>query len=376
MTMTTPLTTLAEDTITRWWLRAPAATEFGKDTDSLYMWLFWFCVAWFVLLMGLMCFWVVKYRRRPGKIAEASSSHNTPLEIAWTIIPTLFLVYIFFRGFSGYLDTMIAPAGAIDMDLIGKKWSWELKYPKGAVATETTVIGQQQVPVWYIPAGKAIRLKMVSNDVIHAFWVPDFRVKQDVMPNRYTSVWFKAADPSGAKRMPDVAPGSLDATSKVKVALSGVPYEDHWVFCAEYCGDMHSEMAAIVRVIPEAAWNKWIEAAGEGSLSPEQLGELMWKTQCASCHTVSGDKNTGPTWKDLYGSEVALSNGSTVLACDDFLRESIVNPQATIVKGYEGIVMPSFAQLSNERINGIIAYMRSISAKGGDDSPCNKTEKK
>jgi cytochrome c oxidase subunit II len=363
--------TLAEDPLLRAWMRTPAATDAGSHVDSMYMWLFWFCVAWFVLLMGLAGWWVVKYRRRPGRIADFSASHTTPLEIAWTIIPTLFLVYIFFRGFDGYLKSVVSPGDAIELNLRGKKWAWELEYPKGAMATETTIVGAQQVPVFYIPAEKAVRLKMLSDDVMHAFWVPDFRVKQDVHPNRYTALWFKAHAPSGDLRLPVVEPGTLDEKNPVKRALSGVAYSDHWVFCAEYCGDNHSEMAAIIRVIPQDAFDRWLDAAGVGSMAPEDLGRLLWKTQCSSCHSIDGSKNTGPTWLNLYGREEVMTDGSTVTACDNYIRESIINPQAKIVKGYENANMSSFAHYTNDQINGIIAFMRTISDKGGEDSPCN-----
>jgi cytochrome c oxidase subunit II len=363
---------LGEDPMLRPWMRAPAATDAGTEMDSMFMWLFWFCVAWFVLLMGLMFWWVVKYRRRPGRIAPYSRHHNAPLEIIWTIVPTLFLVYIFFRGFDGYLQAVVSPGDAMELNVTAKKWSWDIQYPQNAVATETAVVGSQQVPVFYLPADRAIRMKMLSDDVLHAFWVPDFRVKQDIMPNRYTSLWFKPHMPDGSRRMPKVEPGTMEEKNAVKVALSGVPYSDHWLFCAEYCGDMHSEMAALVRVVPPDAFDRWLAAAGVGSMTPEAYGQLLYKTQCAVCHSIDGSKNTGPSWLNLYGSSETLTEGSQVMVCDAYIRESIISPQAKITKGYENGNMPSFAQFKDKQIEAIIAYLRTISTKGGADSPCEQ----
>jgi cytochrome c oxidase subunit 2 len=255
----------------------------------------------------------------------------------------------------------------MEVNVRAKKWSWEMSYPSGASSTETTVIGSQSIPVFYLPAEKSVRVKLLSDDVMHAFWVPDFRVKQDALPNRYMSVWFKANAPDGSKRLPVAAPGTAD---KVKLALSGAPYEDHWVFCAEYCGDMHSEMAAIIRIVPDSVFKAWTDAAGEGSMPPVDLGQYLWKTQCATCHSVDGSKGTGPTWKDMYGHEAEMTTGQKVLVCDDYIRESIMSPQARIVKGFENGNMPSFAHFNNDRINGLIAYMKTLSDKGGAGSPC------
>lgn len=363
-------TVLSADPLRQPFVRAEAATEAGVESDDMFMWLFWFSTVWFVGLMTLMFWWVVKYRRRAGTIAPYSASHNTPLEIAWTIIPTLFLVWIFFKGFSGYLSKIVAPGDSLVMDVTAKKWSWTVKYPGGAMSTETVVLGSTPVPVFYMPAERGVQFRMNSDDVMHAFWVPDFRVKQDVLPNRFTTLWFRVAKPDGTHRFPVVEPDSLDAKNAVKSALSGQAYSDHWLFCAEYCGDMHSEMAAVIRVVDDAVFNRWLSAAGVGSMEPLALGEYTYKTQCATCHTTNGLPGTGPTWKDLYGKTETLTDGSTVLVCDDYIRESIVTPQAKIVKGFENSVMTPFGQLPREQIDGLIAYMRTLSATGGENTPC------
>jgi cytochrome c oxidase subunit 2 len=345
------------------WLRGNSATEMGRHSDTVFMGLWWFCVAWFVFLMALMVYFVIAYRRRPGKAAEPSSAHNTPLEIAWTIIPTICLVFMFFFGFWGYMDKIVAPGNAVEMNLEGSMWNWKLTYPNGAETPQMTTIGARPIPVFYMPAGVPVRLKMNSADVMHAFWVPDFRVKMDVLPNRYTSVWFEAQAPTGDKMLKkDDLPPKFDE-------LIGVPYADHWIFCAEYCGTEHSEMAAILRVVPADAYSTWVSKIGDVEREPVEQGKFIYQSRCASCHSVDGSKNTGPTWKDLYGEAVEFSDGTSMSAEQrkdlasfaTYVRESIEVPAKKVVKGFSN-QMNSFAgQLKPKDYDGIIAYMISLS---------------
>lgn len=351
---------LAESIFAKWWLREPSSNIGDVDTDGMAMWLWWFCTVWFVGLMLLMFYWVVKYRRRAGKIAPRSAAHNAPLEIVWTIVPSLFLVYIFLRGFQGWASKVIAPGDAIQMNFVGAKWYWSLQYPTGVESPSTTKIGAKDVPVFYLPAERSIKLKMHSLDVMHAFWVPDFRVKQDLWPNRYSQVWFQPkTPPEDSPRHPTVTPDSPDEVAK---ALSGVPYKDHWLFCAEYCGDEHSEMAAVIRVVPEDAYNRWLLAIANAG-TPVENGQRIWKTRCSSCHTVDGGKNTGPTWLNLWATtNHEMSDGTIVTVNHDYVRESILTPQKHIVKGFEGQNMTSFAGiLKDSDIDNVIEYMKTLS---------------
>lgn len=359
-------TTLADGFWRDLWLRRPASTDNGRETDDMFMFLWWFCVAWFVLLMALMVFWVIKYRRRPGTVAPMSPSHNTPLEIIWTVVPSLMLVYIFFRGFWGYIDKIVSPGDAVEMQVIGSKWSWDLKYPGGLQSPMTDKIGFNDIPVFYMPANTNIRLKMQSSDVLHAWWVPDFRIKQDVIPNRFMTVWFNAEGPKegdpGTKKHPDVIAGSEEAKKHPELlVLSGKPYTQHYVFCAEYCGQQHSEMAALIRVVEPDVYKAWLEKIGTPA-DPIELGKRIYKTRCASCHTVDGSKSTGPSWLDMYGKTETLTDGSTVLVDDAYVLESIFEPAKKIVKGYENGNMTSFrGLLPPEQVQGVMAYMKSIS---------------
>ena len=359
-----------DDYWTRLLLRQGGANEIARHTDQLYIWLWWFCVAWFVGLMGLMAYFCIKYRRRKGVPAPRSSSHNTALEITWTVIPTIFLVIMFFLGFWGYMDKMVAPGNATEIKITGFKWSWKIEYPNGAETNAATVIGARAVPIFYMPENTNIRLRMNSQDVMHAFWVPDYRVKADLLPNRYTSLWFDTGGVDPSKKLPKFDPATNQPNPEFAVDK---PYEDHWVFCAEYCGDEHSEMAAIIRVVPGDVYSTWLNSVGEGSLTPVQIGERVWKTKCSSCHSVDGSANTGPTWLNIVGHEVEFTDGtkytseqmSDPVFFANYIRESIDVPSAKIVKGFGNNMTPFKGLLKESHYEGIIAYMRQLSETPG-----------
>lgn len=356
----------------KWFFNNYDVNSNAAHTDRLYMEIFWISVGWFVFLMGIMLFCVVKYRRRPGVPAPVSPSHNTALELTWTIIPCIFLIYIFLEGFHGYVAKMVAPGDALQMRLTAKKWDWTLTYPNGAASPERTLIGADSlqfagengspgarpVPIFYIPGDVPVHLDMISQDVMHSFWVPDFRTKIDIFPNRYTTYWFKAKGPDvNAKTLKDSAGKDVVTGQGEKVR-----YVDHYIFCAEYCGEQHSEMLGIIRVVPMAYYLAKIEEWNIEGKTPEEIGKLVYQSQgCAACHTLDGSKGAAPTWKDLYMSTQPTDKGS-VLADDNYIRESIYTPQAKLVTGYPSN-MPVYttAQIDEKRMQGLIAYLKSIS---------------
>lgn len=338
----------------------------SASVDALFMWINWLCLFFFVMLMGLMVIFVMKYRRQPGKIAPKSASHNTILELTWTIVPLAILAVMFFQGFWGYVARAVAPGTAIQMNLTASKWVWDLEYPNGEITPESMALGSNlTVPIFYVPANVPVQFKMQSKDVMHSFWVPDFRSKFDVFPNRYTNYWFQAeAPPPDAKKL-------------IHKDGQEYPYEDHWVFCAEYCGDKHSEMAAIIRVVPEASYKKVVFDEWGGAKPPVEVGRLVYKARCVSCHTVDGSKGTGPTWKDMYGHAVQFTDGTAFseeqmsgLNFDNYVRESIIAPSTKVVQGYKN-EMTSFAGMSENQINGVIAYIKSLSDKAPKEAPAD-----
>ena len=354
--------TLGEGFWTRLWLGGSAGTKTGQAVDDLAIWLFWFCTIWFVFLMGLTVYFVIKYRRRPGVAAPRSRSHNTPLEIVWTIIPTLFLIYIFFAGFERYMNNVIPGANPEQIDLVAKKWVWSLIYPNGMTTAQFEKIDEDhpsEYPVFVVPADYPVLFRMTSDDVIHSFWVPDFRLKFDVFPNRYTSYQFRA------DKLTEADP----------VDSHGRRFRDHTVFCAEYCGDQHSDMLAIIRVMSIEDYKDWVTTGGVslGELTPVEAGAIVAKQKgCVTCHSSDGTRMTGPSWKGGtdpaggatgFGYEIPLESGSTVLFDDNYVRESVLSPAAKLHRGFPN-QMPTYqGRMSDDELRYIIAYMKSLSDK-------------
>lgn len=380
------------------WFVSPGKGDFAGDSDALYMMIYWWSLFWFFLLMGLTVYWVIKYRRRPGVPAQPSASHNTPLEIIWTVVPSSSLVVIFLLGFWGYLNKTIAGPDSVLMNLTAKKWGWTITYPNGVqsgtwltrlndtaaeearraerarvlgVAYEppappagtpapgtpgsvVTTVSALEYPVMVFPAGKNVQLKMVSTDVIHSFWIPALRKKIDVMPNRNTSFTFQTP-PLGE----DALVGEYEDGSTYR-------YQDYWIFCAEYCGQDHSEMAAVLRVVSDLDYTKITQEiwADVGLL---QRGENIYKGQCASCHSLDGSRVVGPSWKDLWGNPVPLTTGETLSFADNvevanYIREAILYPNNKKRAGYEAAVMNSFqGLLSDEDLLALELYMATLS---------------
>ena len=348
----------------RMFFRQRGASDAAVYTDGLFFLIWWFSVFFFVVLMFLMIYWVIKYRRRPGVPPKISPSHHTMLEIIWTVVPSSALLVIFLLGFWGYMKKMVPYSNAVQLDVTGYKWAWEVKYPNGATSQWLKAIdpGGKPYPVFVVPDETPIQLKISSTDVIHSFWIPDFRVKRDALPNRYTGYTFTA---------PKINAGEFvelnDGTR--------YPGREHWVFCAEYCGDFHSEMAALLWVVPKATYLEIIGSWNTGNMDPVELGEIVWKQKCVTCHSINGSLGAAPTWKggeangEYYGwgYPVTFTDGTRLDARDDnYVRHSILDPQAQIVQGWPGN-MPAFqGQLNEDQLNGLIAFYRAQSDRAPD----------
>lgn len=332
------------------WFPVTNTTQ-AASTDALGAIILWICSFSFISLMLLMCWFVYKYRRRPGVAPQRSVSHNTPLELAWSIIPLLILIVIFFMGFEGYMTKIAAPVGAEEVYITGAKWQWSARYRTGREAglteKELTKLkpgtGGPDIPVIYVPAGRPVKLIMQSKDVMHAFFIPDFRTKMDIFPNRYTSLWFEALEAG----------------------------HDHIVFCAEYCGENHSEMAAVVRVVPWEEYVSVIQSQPPLAGKISELGErLRSRRGCATCHTVDGSPLTGPSWKTNaageygFGTPRTFADGSSIPAADEnYFRDSILFSQSHIVAGF-GTNMPTFAGiLSDEEVDVLIMYIKYLNGE-------------
>lgn len=334
--------------------RRNAQSKYADGVDDIFMFITWASVAVFIALMAIMVFWTVKYRRKPGVAAPRSTSHNTVLEITWTAIPTVIFVAFFFFGFRAYAKLVVGEGDSQTQYLSAKKWGWDIQYPNGSGATETKKLGAREVPVFFFPEDTSVVLQMTSADVIHSFWVPDYRHKQDVFPNRYTSFVFHTEK---------IGPNDLDDPTL------DYPHREHWVFCAEYCGDLHAEMAAIIRVVTKERFQQWLDSPYAEGMSMAEIGEIVATSKgCFACHAKTEAAGAGPGWGNWFGAPHSYTDGSTIVADANHTRESILNPQAKIRVGYPAN-MPAFAGAINDfELNALIEYMKSLSTHA---SPSN-----
>lgn len=304
------------------WFPVQASTH-AAEVDWLFDFVLWISIVFFALIVGMMVTFVWKYRRRPGVEPEKTAAHHTSLELTWTIVPTILCAVIFYFGISGYIDMRTPPRNAHEVQVTGQKWSWSFTYPNGTVDAEL-----------HVPVGEATRLVLRSEDVIHSFYVPAFRVKMDVVPGRYTEMWFTPTEPG-----------------------------KYQVFCAEYCGQNHSGMLTQVVVHEPGGFEKWLREVEEKSSNknPVELGGDLYKTRgCMQCHSVDGTKGIGPSFKGAWGRTELMTDGTSIVVDENYIRESVMDPQAKIVAGFAP-VMPTFkGKLKDKEITGLIEYIKSL----------------
>lgn len=361
-----------KDWFLRFNFRKPGVSTFADASDDVFYWIFLISAVFFILLMAMMVWFSFKYRRRAGRVPERSAGHNTILELSWSVIPTILLVWMFFKGFWGFSDVLMAPSEAPEVLLTAKKWQWTVTYPNGAGSDEVTrtrdldhpenANSVAETPIFYVPESQPIKFRMVSEDVIHSFWVPDMRAKFDVFPNRYTNVWFEPQKIKSTTML-------KDAKNQPVVGPDGkpVPFEDHWVFCAEYCGANHSEMSAVVRVVPMAYYLEWVKNAATPKGTLAERGKKYFRLKgCNSCHSTDGSRNVGPTWKDMYGESVKFTDGSgrtaeqmTGAEFATYVRESVFSPALHIVETYPNQMQSFQGRINEDELACLIAYMTS-----------------
>lgn len=307
------------------WLPKPASTG-AADVDWLFGVITSIAIFFFILITALTVVFVIRYRARPGHDVQPSPDHNRPLEITWTVIPLAIVIWIFWEGFAGYLDMSTPPQNAYEIQVLGQKWNWSFTYPNGYVDAQL-----------HVPVDTNVRLVMTSQDVLHSLYIPAFRIKRDTVPGRYTKLWFRAPEP-----------GTYD------------------LFCAEYCGTSHSNMISKVIVHEPGGFETWLADASNfiDKLPPDQLweaGEKLYRQRgCAQCHSVDGRSGTGPSFQGIWNKPAELEGGGSVLVDENYIRSSIVDPQAQIVAGYEP-VMPTYkGRLKDKEITAIIEYIKKL----------------
>ncbi|HEX7892942.1 MAG TPA: cytochrome c oxidase subunit II [Terriglobales bacterium] len=298
---------------------AGASSNAGA-VDALYIFLVALSTFMTVAIFATIAVFGLKYRRRHGREAQQIEG-SLILEIAWSVIPMGIFVVIFAWGAVLYFHDRTPPQDATDVYVVGKQWMWKIQHPGG----------QREINELHVPVNKDIKLVMTSQDVIHSFFIPAFRVKQDVLPGRYTTLWFRATQTG-----------------------------TYHLFCTQFCGTEHSGMIGQVVVMDQADYQNWL-SGGTVVGSMAQSGDTLFQQLgCGTCHRFDV-QGRGPNLRGVYGNPVQLEDGRTVIADANYIRESILGPAAKVVSGFKPI-MPSFqGQVSDEEVNALIAYIKSMS---------------
>ncbi len=294
------------------------ASTIAGQVDALYIYLVLVSAVMTLLIFVAVAVLAIKYRRRPG-IAPHPIEGSPILETAWSVIPFGVMITFFIWGAVIFFRERTPPTNATEVYVVAKQWMWKLEHMEG----------QREINELHVPVGQNVKLIMTSQDVIHSFFIPAFRLKQDVVPGRYSTLWFKATTPG-----------------------------TYHLFCAEYCGTSHSGMIGNVVVMEPQDYTQWM-AGGPSAPLPEAGKQLFASLGCATCHRFDV-QGRGPNLQGVFGKPVLLEDGRTVIADENYVRESILNPTAKIVSGFKP-VMPTFQGLvSDEQLNALVAYVKSL----------------
>jgi cytochrome c oxidase subunit 2 len=305
------------------------ASTFAWQVDLLYFYLIAVSVAFTIPIVVAIFFFGLKYRERQRYATPDELHGSIVLETTWSIIPFIVSMTIFLGGAYVYFNQYTPPQDAMEIYVVGKQWMWKMQHGTG----------QREINELHVPVGRKIKLTMTTEDVLHDFFVPAFRTKADVVPGRYTYLWFEATKPG-----------------------------KYHLFCAEYCGLNHSGMGGYIYVMEQRDFDNWLAGNTSGQ-TPVELGRDLFENKlgCASCH-AGGPQQRGAKLEGIYGHEVKLVGGQTVVADDQYIRNSILNPASQVVEGFQPI-MPTFkGQVTDEQLNGLVAYIKSLSGVTGTTS--------
>jgi cytochrome c oxidase subunit II len=304
-------------------IRPTAASSIAEGVDRLHFFLTALTLFFTFLIFGIIFYFMVKYRRRSEDEQPPETQENLGLELTWTLVPTLITVVIFVWSSSLYFRNSRAPSAATEIFVVGKQWMWHLQHPEGP----------REINELHVPVDVPVKLTMTSEDVIHDFYIPAFRVKKDAVPGRYTSLWFQAT----------------------KVGT-------YHLFCAQYCGTDHAEMIGWVYVMTPADYAAWL-SGGARSETMTQAGERIFnQLGCVTCH-VSDGTGRGPALVGLYGKPEKLRSGEMRVVDEALIRQAIVNPNSVILPNYPPI-MPTFqGQINEEQVLQLIAYVKSLGSE-------------
>jgi len=296
------------------------ASEQAAQIDALYFFLVAVTAFFALLIATLVVVFSIKFRRKHDQEVGKAIHGSLALELLWTFIPLGITMVMFAWGAQVFFHMTRAPKGAMEIYIVGKQWMWKAQHLDGA----------REINELHVPIGKPVKLVMGSEDVIHSFFIPDFRVKADVVPGRYNTMWFTATKPG-----------------------------KYHIFCTQYCGTKHSNMIGTVTAMDAADYQAWLSGGASGGTMAENGAKLFSDLSCNSCHLENG-QGRGPVLKGLYGKQILITGGQTVTMDDAYIRESVLTPQAKVVAGFTPI-MPTFQGLvTEEQLLQLIAYIKSL----------------
>ena len=313
-----------------WFWMPNSASNFASATDGMFDALLWISLVCMLGLAYAIATFCRKYRatsREANEAAESQVDHSNTLEITWSIIPLFVVIGVFVVGFKQFVDLRTPPRAAYEVHATGQRWKWGFEYPEGLTHPEL-----------HVPLGKDVRVLIQSVDVIHSLYIPEFRVKQDAVPGRYTELWFK---PTQVGTFP--------------------------IYCAEYCGTSHSDMLTRVVVHTPEDFQAWVaeEIRKIEAMPLAELGELTFnQAGCSTCHSLDGSAKVGPSFKGVFGRQEKIFGQGSITVDENYIRESILEPQAKLVEGFPP-AMPTFkGQLSDRRILGLVEYIKTSASTG------------
>ncbi len=304
-----------------------AASDYADEWQNLWGYLIGVSVFFTVAICAVIVFFAIKYRRRSDADRPEATKDGKLLEILGSVIPFVLVMIMFFWGAKLYFDARMPPKDAIEILVTGKQWMWKMQHPNG----------KREINDLHVPVGVPIRLTMTSEDVIHSFYLPDFRKKMDVVPGKYTQMWFHPREEG-----------------------------QYHLFCAEYCGSEHALMVGRLHVVSPAKYEEFLSSGGRGAMAeaaasddPVVAGKAVWEANCVVCH--SGPGGIGPNIHKAFGTMRELETGESILMDEAYVRNSIINPNDDIAKGYPAAMTSFKGQLSSTQINQVIAYLKSVS---------------
>ena len=300
------------------------ASTFAERVDALYYYLLSVSGFFVLLIFALIFYFAVKYRRRSEGEQTPPILGSIPLEVVWIVIPFILVMIMFVWGASLYFTAFSPPANAMEIFVIGKQWMWKVQHPEG----------RREIDELHVPVGYPVKLTITSQDVIHSFYIPAFRIKMDAVPGRYTSTWFEASK-TGTFHL----------------------------FCAEYCGTAHAGMGGRVVVMKPSEYEQWLRTGAPEDSLVAAGGRLFQQLGCSGCHSQNSIVRA-PLLDGIYGKPVPLQSGQVVLADESYIRDSILLPQKDVVAGYAPVMPPFQGRISEEELMQIIAYIRFLGEEG------------